>query len=377
VGEIALAMVLLSGAGLMVHSVVRLLHVDVGYRPENLIRVCSRMPIDLSLSTEAYLAAAKQYHNTLYEQLRALPGVVSIGVLDSSPPNFGPPVEVGQPQVDRGVCGIENENPFAVLGVPLIEGRFLDHGDRDRDAVVVNQACVAALWPGQSALGKRFRGAAGSKYREFEVVGVVGNLKTSRYEEQARPVFYRPNEFEFGRLYYFYIRTRTDPASLTRPIQMAVKQADPKADAPSIETVADELYRATEPRRTFTFHLALFAAVGLTLAVIGLYGLLAYAVARRTREIGIRMAVGATRNSIHSLILRDGMRLVCIGLGLGLAGALATTRVLRNQLFGVSPQDPMTLLLISAVLLLATVIACCVPAYHAARIDPMAALRCE
>jgi len=377
VGEIALAMVLLSGAGLMVHSVIRLLHVDLGYRPENLIKVCSRMPINLSLSEEARLAAAKQYHNTLYEQFAALPGVVSVGVLDSSPPNFGPPVEVGQPQVDPGVCGIENENPFTVLGVPLIEGRFLDQGDRDQDTVVVNQACAAALWPGQSALGKRFRGAAGSKYREFEVVGVVGDIKTGRYDEQTRPIFYRPNEFEFGRLYYFYIRTRTDPASLTRPIQLAVKQADPQADAPSIEIVADELYRATEPRRAFTFHLSLFAAVGLTLAVIGLYGLLAYAVARRTREIGIRMAVGATRNSIHSLILREGLKLVCIGLGLGLAGALAATRVLRNQLFDVSPQDPMTLLLISGVLLLATVIACCVPAYHATRIDPMAALRCE
>ena len=205
----------------------------------------------------------------------------------------------------------------------------------------------------------------------------MGNIKASHYEEQTRPIFYRPNEFEFGRLYYFYIRTRTDPASLTRPIQIAVKQADPQADAPSIEIVADEFYRATGPRRAFTFHLSLFAAVGLTLAVIGLYGLLAYAVARRTREIGIRMAVGATRSSIHNLILREGMKLVCIGLGLGLAGALAATRVLRNQLFGISPQDPVTLLLISGVLLLATVIACCVPAYHATRIDPMAALRCE
>jgi putative ABC transport system permease protein len=199
VGEIALAMVLLSGAGLMVHSVIRLLHVDLGYRPENLIRVCSRMPIDLSLSTEAYLAAAKQYHNTLYEQFLALPGVASVGVLGSGAANAPrPPVEEGQPQVDRVVCGIENENPFTVLGAPLIEGRFLDRSDRDRDMVVVNQACAAALWPGQSALGKRFRGAAGSKYREFEVVGVVGNIKTSRYEEQARPIFYRPNEFEFG-----------------------------------------------------------------------------------------------------------------------------------------------------------------------------------
>ncbi len=374
VGEIALAMVLLSGAGLMTHSVIHLLSVDPGYRLENLISVHARAPINFSWSNEQYLAAAKRFHDVLYGRLSALPGVASIGILGSGMPTA--PIEAdGQPPVYLNSCGIESENPFIVLGAPLIEGRFLDRGDLERKTVVVNQACAAAMWPGHSAIGKRFPDA---RDHENEVIGVVGDIKTrGYYEEEPPPIFYRPNKFEFGHLYHFYIRTQTDPASLIRPIQLAVKQVDPEADAPGIRIVADEFYRATQPRRTFTFHLSLFAAVALVLAVIGLYGLLAYAVARRTREIGIRMAVGATRNSIHNLILREGMKLVCIGLGFGLAVALAATRVLQNQLFGVSPQDPVTLVVISTVLLLAALIACCVPARRATKIDPMVALKYE
>jgi putative ABC transport system permease protein len=379
VGEIALTMVLLSGAGLMVHSVIRLLHVDLGYRPENLIRVCSRMPIDLSLSSKAYLAAAKQYHDTLYERFTALPGVVSIGVLGSSAANaLSPPVEVGHLHVNRVVCGIENENPFTVLDAPLIEGRFLERSDRDRDTAVVNQACASALWPGQSALGKRFRGAAGGRYREFEIVGVVGDVRTGGYyEEEVRPTFYRPNKFEFGSLYNFYIRTRIDPASLTRPIQIAVKQADPKADAPSIEIVADEFYRSTEQRRRFTFHLSLFAAVGLVLTVIGLYGLLAYAVTRRTHEIGIRIALGARSGDVLKAVLGQGLKLTCIGVAIGLAGALALTRVISSLLYDVSTTDPLTFVCVSLVLASVALLASYVPARRAAKVDPVAALRYE
>ncbi len=164
---------------------------------------------------------------------------------------------------------------------------------------------------------------------------------------------------------------------MIRPIQLAIKEVEPEVFTPSIEIVSEQLYRSTQGRRTFMLYLALFAGVGLALTAVGLYGILAYAVTRRTREMGIRMAMGATPDRVRNILLGEGMKLTFTGLGCGLIGSLCATRYLESQLFDVSPQDPATLAIMSIFLLFVALMACFIPARRAARIDPMVALRYE
>ncbi|UCD51708.1 MAG: FtsX-like permease family protein, partial [Phycisphaerales bacterium] len=381
VGEIALAVVLLSAAGLMVRSVVRLLRVDVGYRPDNLLMVHVLAPFD------KYPMGVKEPHlafmNNLYERLAALPGVASAGIWAgyADEGEYTAEAQAMPVRVVRGACGLGNENPFATLGTPLVSGRWLDNTDRGRDTVVVNEALASAFWPGQNAVGKRLRRVPGDNRgrEQWEIVGVVRNAKIYGYDRQPKPMFFRPSEETYGDgpHHYFFIRTQIEPASIVRPIQVAIKEVEPDTFTPTIEIISDQLHRSTQSRRTFTLYLSLFAAIGLALATIGLYGILAYAVTRRTREIGIRMAVGASPDRVRSILLAEGMKLAFVGLAIGLVGSLAATRLLQGHLFNVSPQDPVALAIMSAFLLLVTAVACSIPARRAAKIDPMEALRYE
>jgi predicted permease len=381
VGEVALAVILLSGAGLMVQSVIRLLRVDVGFRSDNLLTVFVPPPFD------RYPMGDKERHtafmNNLYERFAALPGVASVGIWTgwSGARQYTPVGEERPIRIMRQGCGLEDENPFATMGAPLIEGRFLDRTDRGRDTVVVNEALAKEVWPGQSIVGKRIRSLPMRDWgpEEWEVVGVVGNTRIYAYDEKPGPIFYRPSQESYGSgsPHFFFIRTQIQPASLIRPIQLVIKEVEPDVTTPSIQIISDRLYDATQGRRTFTLYMTLFAGVGLALAAIGLYGILAYAVMRRTREIGIRIAVGATPDMVRNTLLGEGMKLTFIGLGCGLIGSLGATRFLRNQLFNVSPQDPLTLAIISVFLLFVAAMACLIPALRAMKIDPMVALRYE
>ena len=379
VGEVALAVVLLSGAGLMVQSVIRLLRVDVGFRPDNLLSVIVTPPFN------KYPRGDKERHtafmNNLYERFAALPGVASVGIWTgwSGARDYTPVGEERPIRIIRQGCGLEDENPFTTMGAPLIEGRFLDRTDRGRDTVVVNEALARAVLPGQSIVGKRIRSLPWHDWgqEEWEVVGVVGNTKLYAYDQKPKPIFFRPSEEAYGSAHRFFIRTQIEPASMIRPIQLAIKEVEPDVFTPSIQIVSDQLYHSTQGRRTFTLYLTLFAGVGLALAAIGLYGILAYAVTCRTREIGIRIAVGATPDMVRNTILGEGMKLTFIGLGCGLIGSLGATRFLRNQLFNVSPQDPLTLAIMSVFLLFVAAIACLIPARRVMKIDPMSALRYE
>jgi putative ABC transport system permease protein len=381
VGEVALAVVLLSGAGLMVQSVIRLLRVDVGFRPDNLLMVHVAPPFN------KYPMGNKErytpFMNNLYERFAALPGVASVGIWTgwSGAREYTPVGEERPIRIMRQSCGLEDENPFATMGAPLIEGRFLDRTDRGRDTVVVNEALAKAVWPGQSIVGKRIRSLPMRDWgpEEWEVVGVVGNTKLYTYDQKPTPTFFRPSQEAYGSgsPHFFLIRTQIEPASLIRPIQLAIKEVEPDVFTPSIQIISDQLYNATQGRRTFTLYMVLFAGVGLALAVIGLYGILAYAVIRRTREIGIRIAVGATPDMVRNTLLGEGMKLTFIGLACGLVGSLGAARFLRNQLFNVSPQDPLTFVAISLFLTAVGLIACYIPARKATKIDPMSALRYE
>jgi len=381
VGEVALAVMLLSGAGLMVQSVIRLMRVDVGFRPDNLLTVHVTPPFT------KYPRGDKERHtpfmHNLYERFGALPGVASVGIWTGSL-GIREYTAVGEERpirIMRQGCGLEDENPFVTMGAPLIEGRFLDRTDLGRDTVVVNEALAKAAWPGQSIVGKRIRSLPLRDWgqEEWEVVGVVGDTKLYAYDQESKPTFFCPSQEAYGSgsPHLFLIRTQVEPASLIHPIQLAIKEVEPDVFTPSIQIISDQLYSATQGRRTFMLYLALFAGVGLALAAIGLYGILAHAVTRRTREIGIRIAVGATPDMIRNTLLGEGMKLTFIGLGCGLVGSLGITRFLRNQLFNVSPQDPLTLAMISVFLLFVAAMACLIPARRAMKIDPMTALRYE
>jgi putative ABC transport system permease protein len=323
------------------------------------------------------------FMNNLYERLSTLPGVVSVGIWGGYAGEREYTV-VGENQSIRIVregCGLEKENPFTTLGASLIDGRFLNRTDRERDTVVVNEALANAFWPGQSAIGKRIRSLPKRErgHEEWEIVGVVRSTKLYAYDREPKPTFFRPSEETYGGgpAHFFFIRTQIESASMIRPIQLAIKEVEPEVFAPSIQIISDQLYRSTQGRRTFTLYLTLFAGVGLALAAVGLYGILTFAATRRTRELGIRMAMGAAPHMVRNILLSEGMKLTFIGLGCGLIGSFCVTRFLQSQLFDVSPQDPATLAIMSIFLLLVAAMACIIPARRASKIDPMEALRYE
>jgi putative ABC transport system permease protein len=382
VGEVALAVVLLSGAGLMVQSVIRLLRVDVGFNPDNLLMTYVNVPFEKYPDHDAERFTGLM--NNLHERLAALPGVASVGI-GTDAIGRGEYTAVGENRpIEIGLdgCCLEDENPFATMGALLIEGRFLDRTDRGRDTVVVNEALAKAVWPGQSIVGKRIRSlpVPGRDQEEWEVVGVVGNTSLSAYDHRPGPILFRPSEKAYrniGPPHFLLIRTQIEPASLIRPIQLAIKEVEPDVYTPNIRIISEELYNSTQGRRTFTFYLTISAAVGLALAVIGLYGILAYTVTLRAREMGIRMALGAQRWDVFKLVIKKGLVLIVIGLVIGAGGALAVTRVLRSFLFDVTATDPMTFVAVSLSLMVVGLVACYIPARRATKIDPMVALRYE
>jgi len=267
------------------------------------------------------------------------------------------------------------------LRVPLVEGRFLDRSDLERNTVVVNRTLARTFWPGESAVGKRLRAGPNQDVGErvLEVVGVVGDVRLDDHETNPRPTVYRPCREFYRNLHYdrFYLRTTVAPTSLIRSIHAAINEADPGVTHRTIQIVSEELYRSTQGRRFFTLYLTLYAAVGLTLATIGLYGLMAYSVQRRTREFGIRLALGSTPAKVLGLVMKEGIRLALVGLAFGLAGALLCTHLIASQLYGVTPRDPMTLAILILLLFLAAATASFIPGRRATKINPMEALRCE
>ncbi|MBI4661088.1 MAG: ABC transporter permease [Verrucomicrobia bacterium] len=390
VAQFALALVLLTGAGLMIQSVVRLLHVNPGYDPENLLRVYVNLP------WQKYAFPHREPRNLLlaqlHERLAALPGVKAVGldkqnfshdfkITDSSPPvnlySFG--------------CGVEESDLFRSMRVPLLAGRALNKSDVAGDyffqrdvvegtsAVVVNETMARLCWPGESPIGKTFRGAHERAKRKYEVVGVVGDIRDYRYDQKVNPTFYWPyQEFDLsGMAPAFVIRTAVEPGTLVPAIRRELKAAEPAMNTPRITAFRQVLYDATQAHRTYMLFLVVFASIGLLLSAIGIYGVLAYSVTRRTREIGIRMALGAERRQVLGLIMTEGARLIVMGTAAGLLAAFWLTRLLQKQLFEVSPTDPAVFAGVVLLLLAVAFLACLIPARRAARVNPMEALRYE
>ncbi len=380
IGEIAVATVLLTSAGLLLRSVVKILEMDPGLNPRHLASVALSVPSELEPRTVLRDVATR---------LAVLPGIAAVGPgpisgAESSSDYYLPEraeaVVLGLNHVGVGECDF-----FRTIGARLKDGRWLAPSDASegQSAVVVNETLASLCWPGERAVGKHIYRRADRRNDQpgnfFEVVGVVQDLCTWNREWERLPIFFVPD----GRARWggmsstMYVRTTLDPASFRTGVRRVTREVMANTLEPSIVWVEQQLYASTATRRLFTELLCAFAGLGMFLSLLGIFGVLTHAVTRRTKEIGLRMALGAQPGNVVARVLWDGMKLAAVGILLGLAGALVLTRLLRSTLFGVGPTDAVTFVVVTVLLAMTALLACWLPARRAARIDPMVALRYE
>jgi putative ABC transport system permease protein len=379
VAEVSLAVVLLAGAGLMLRSFERLLSVDPGFPPDHLLT--ARM---FGLGAKAEAPALIGYYDRVIERVRAIPGVLAAGAGTSLPPTL---IQKGDSFTIEGRPAPDpSSSPSAIyipitpdylraLGVPLRSGRFFNAGDgaAASPVVLINDSLARAHFPGEDALGRRINVEGVSRI----IVGVVGDAKYLGLHEPAGAQIFVPFAQSPFPGMYLVVRTSVDPVSLISAVRGAALEADPGHGPTNFLTMEDFISQSVSTPRFLTFLIGAFGATALLLAAVGVYGVIAYNVAQRTREIGIRVALGAQRSDVFRLIFRQGLLLVGAGLAIGLVGAAFATRAMRNLLFEIRPGDPATLAGAAAVLLGGAFLACFIPGRRAARVDPMIALRYE
>jgi predicted permease len=377
VAEVALACVLLVGAGLLLRSFSALLQVNLGFQPQHAMawRVDTPRTFKSGAEVESYFGGALR-------RVAALPGVEAVGLSDTLP--------LGRNRTwGAGAVGVqypEGQYPIAyprlvdprylqVMKIPLVAGRFFDevHDPHAEKAVIINESLARELWPGRDPLGRKIDVNGGST-----VIGVVANVRHAALEDAGGNEMYldyRQNGDWSG--VEMVVRSSRPPQSLIPEVRAALTEYDPALPSGEFYELERLVDSAVGPRRLITQLLGFFSALALILAALGLYGVLAYSVTQRRLEIGIRLAVGAERADVLRLVLSGGLRLVALGIGLGLVGALALTRLLQGLLFGVTAHDPLVFAGNAALLLVVAALACALPALRASRVDPMTTLRAD
>jgi putative ABC transport system permease protein len=382
IAQMALATMLLVGGGLLLQSFVRLHHVPLGFAPAGVLTG----RISLPRSTYPDGPRTPLFYQRLIESLESNPDVDAVAIATSAP--FTPGVRAGavvsNPATATTQSVVEHvvsENYFRVLTIPIVAGRTFDERDRAGlpTVVIVSQATARQLWPGMNPIGQYLERSG----RMREVVGVVGDVlggddrgpRGGGLDRQPRHAIYISATQFPQRTMTVLLRTTREPAALVRRLRAALRENDPAIPMPSARTLEDWLAdTAANPRLTTTLAGA-FAAIGVLLAAIGIYGVVAYSVVQRTSEIGLRMAVGATKRQVLALVLRSGLVSAAMGTTLGLGGAYLLSRFLATLLFEVRPDDPITFAAAATLLAGTSLIACYVPALRAARVDPLIALR--
>jgi predicted permease len=383
--EVALSTLLLVVAALLGVSFFRVANVERGYRVDHLLTA------DLSLPGSRYQTDGQRasFHQRALEKLETLPGVRSAGLISSLPLKaqiWGDTISKEgdtRPRAERPPADYRfiSERYFETMGVALRQGRFPTARDRSHRVALVSESAARQVWPGENPLGKRLRNDPRPEW--VEVIGVVADVRTDSLDKQPAPMVYVPywdGAYWQGSVWgnaTYVIRTSQDPAAMGHALRSAMHELDAELPLANVLTMREILSDSIGSRRFQTLLAGAFAGAALLLACLGIYGVISYSVARRTSEIGIRIALGAQASQVSALVLRQGMQPVLGGLAAGVAAALAAGKLIAGFLFGTQPRDPAAIAAVVFMLLVVAGLACWAPARRASRIDPMAALRNE
>ncbi len=387
-GELAMALVLLVGCGLMIRAFWKLQEVHTGVQPDSVIT----MRVTLPATTYATPEKIDGFWTQLIPRLQQIPGVRSAALFDGlppiRPPNMNDTAIEGFVMKENGPIQnvdfyqIIDPGYFPTMGVRLIRGRLLDQRDAKGapDVAIINQAMANTFWPGQDPIGHRIR-TGGSTSPWVTVIGIVDDVKNSGIDQRAGTELYLPfNQTSGSGENSMYIGLRAqgvDPRSLTSAVRREVGSLDSSLPIAEIRTMDDVISRAQSRPRFLTMLLSLFSAIALAIATVGIYGVISYSVARRTKEFGLRMVLGAQQSDVLSLVMKQGALLTGAGIVVGLLAAFALTRLMASLLFGVTATDPLTYLSVTGVLVLVALVACYIPARRATKVDPITTLRYE
>jgi putative ABC transport system permease protein len=383
VSEIALALVLLTGAGLLINSFVRLLEVNCGFEPANVLTININLPSSKYPTGTQQTAILKE----ILERVSRAPDVRAAGLTSTLPFTGGPATDFeieGRPQAEAGQTPIADirivdADYFRTLGIPLRDGRAFT--ERDTAAaprvMIINEEMARRHWPGENPIGRRVTMKDWGPPLTGEIVGVVGDVKADGLDSLTRPMIYWPYPQFPGIFNSLVIRTDAEPLSVAAAVKSQLWSVDREQPLSQIQTMEEVIADSVAPRRFNMLLLTVFAALALALAAIGVYGVMAYTVAQSTREIGIRMALGARASDVLKVVLRQGLVLTLLGVGIGVAGALGLTRLMAALLYDVTATDVPTFVGVSMLLVLVSALACYLPGRRATKVDPMIALRYE
>ncbi len=374
--EVALSLVLLMGAGVMIQSLLALRYGDTGFDSNNVLTMKMRL-VDARYPSPVQRSL---FFDTALQRIRALPGVEAAGTIDDLPFADGSSqtlaLEGYPPQRDRVAVQVRQVTPgyLRAIGIPVLRGR--DIVESDAEALLVSQDAAKLYWGADDPIGRRAILPAVSKTTLLQVVGIVGDVKQRDLIEGSTPTVYFYTRARYGRA-TVAIRTSVPPATLAQPAVAAIRAIDPEQPVGDIRTMVEVLDGKLTSQRFSALVLGVFGGVALLLAAVGIYSVLSYIVRGRSREIGIRRALGARTSDVLRLVIVEGMSPALVGVAAGAIAALASARVMRTLVFGVSASDPVTLAAVGATLALVALMASLVPAYRALRLDPAKTLRAE
>lgn len=385
IAEIAMAMVLLLASGLLVHSLAKLEHVETGFDPSGLMSAELSLPASTYKNDEQRVA----FYRAVEQRLGRVPGVTHVAITNALPfTNAGgsasfsiegqtlPPNDPGPHGNDRSV----SPDYFATLRIPLLRGRVFAPQDRaeTEPVCVIDDTLARRYWPGTDPIGHHIRLFGSTATRWITVVGIVGHAKASSLEfDTSEGFYYMPLAQSPRDSVGIVVRTDGNPEALGDAMRAAVREVDPAEALYDFKTMQQRVDESLTGQRFLVTLLSIFAGLALALAALGVYGIISYTVRLRDRELGVRLALGANRKDLFRLIVGQGLQFACVGFALGLLATLLLGRILRSLLYGTSLFNPVTLLAASAVLVITILLACCIPARRAARVDPVVALRYE